>query len=733
MRWIALSLLSAAAGCSPSVEFGPGSSLLDNLSDATVITYPTSNLPPAIAARVQKPFPMMSSIPAESWGEERDAVPAEYSMRLQEAGDVRYWSAGAGRLPTVRGSTAEVFHGDRLLTWIQGAPFPGLHAWYDPAQEAVFALAKERPPGVELLFTADPKAVVADYEAGYGGTANPEAPRLTHRVELSSVSRPALLLPAPAVLSSPSGRLAADELELAVAVADRSYRLANGVLSSAPGGSDGVEFRLEVKTWARSTTVWRREVKRQELGQWIEANVDLRAFRDRKVTLILRTTPGASGDNAFDYALWSGLRFRGPARRLPDQPHVVLVVIDALRADRMSCYGSSRATTPRIDRWIRQRGVVFSDALATASWTLPSTASILTGLAPHQHGVYDTVNKLSDQTLSLATRLRASGYETYSFTDSPFFRRDWGLDQGFDRNQDDGDVSHWTKALEIIRSRRSERPLLVFLHTASVHAPYEFDSRFLDQRSVGRSRYYGQTITYENCIFPYLDGELDLSDADKRYINALYDASVARMDDVVGGFLEQLETVLDERPALVVFTTDHGEEFWEHNRMNHGDSLHGELLRVPFLVRFPEPRDIRVSADPVSHLDIVPTVLDYVGLDVPRILPGRSLRAPIPKNRPRTAQLTEKHYSLQLGAWKLIRGAERGPRWTPDSIELFDLAHDPGEQDNVADSEPARVDELDRLWKEYLLRYPAGNEYPARAAEPAPEALDSLRALGYVR
>jgi arylsulfatase A-like enzyme len=461
--------------------------------------------------------------------------------------------------------------------------------------------------------------------------------------------------------------------------------------------------------------------------------VDLRAFRDQKVTLVLRTTPGADGDNAFDYAVWSGLRLRGAARRLPDRPYVVLIDIDALRADRMSCYGSSRATTPRIDRWIRDKGVVFSDALATASWTLPSTASMLTGLAPHQHLVYDTVNKLSDQTISLATRLRASGYETYSFVDSPFFQRDWGFDQGFDVHRNNVDLSSWTKPLEIIRNRTSERPLFLFLHTALVHAPYEFDARFLDQHTVDRSRYHGQTITYENSIFPFLDGELDLSDADKRYINALYDAGVARMDVEVGGFLEQLETVLDDQPALIFFTTDHGEEFWEHNQMNHGDSLHGELLRVPFLVRFPEPRGIRVSADPVSLLDIVPTALDYVGLDVPRTLPGRSLRKPVPQNRPRAAQLTEKHYSLQLGTWKMIRGADAKPRWKPDPLELFNLAQDAAELDNVADSEPARVEQLDRLWKEYLLRYPATAEEPAPAGEIGPEELDSIRALGYVR
>jgi arylsulfatase A-like enzyme len=480
--------------------------------------------------------------------------------------------------------------------------------------------------------------------------------------------------------------------------------------------------------------VWKRVVAHDELGYWIEGKADLRAHRDREVTLILRTAPGASGDNAFDYAFWSGLRFRGRADRSPAHPHVVLVDLDTLRPDRMSCYQYRRPTTPRLDRWVHEHGVLYLDALAPSSWTLPSTASMFTGLAPPQHRIRSPESKLEANTPSLATYLRAAGYETYSFVaSSPFFRMGYGFDQGFDLNDSSGKIERWTDPLEIIRNRRSERPLFVFLHTYMVHAPYRFDPRFLDDtEDRGRSRFEGEAITYQNCITPYSDGKLDLSDADKHYITALYDAGVARMDEVAGRFLEQLEEALDGQPALAFVTADHGEEFWEHQGMGHGHSLHNELLRVPLLVRFPEPRDDPVSKDPVTLLDIVPTVLDYVGLEPSGVMPGTSLRRPISQHRVRVAEEGEYHYSVQIGAWKLIRGAYESPRWKPDRLQLFNLGEDPGELVNKAATEPDRVAELERLWKEFL-----SNHHFETEAQPSeglgPEDVKSLRALGYIR
>jgi arylsulfatase A-like enzyme len=414
---------------------------------------------------------------------------------------------------------------------------------------------------------------------------------------------------------------------------------------------------------------------------------------------------------------------------------VVLIDIDTMRPDRMGCYGYRRATTTHIDRWVEDHGVVFLDALAPSSWTPPSTTSMITGLAPHQHRVEDHDSGLATSTLSLASRLRAVGYETYSYVEGRFFGRKFGMDQGFDVNQANGGVERWMQALDLLRGRRSERPLFLFLHTYLVHAPYEWDPRFLSSLPTDNLQFAGKAVDYDNCIHPYSAGELELSDADKVHIEALYDAEIARMDDIVGGFLEELESALDGRSALVFLTADHGEEFWEHNGMGHGWTLYGELLRVPLLVRFPE-RGLRrppVSRDPVSLLDIVPTVLDYAGLDVPPTLPGRSLRKTIPGPRLRVAQLRgTDHRAVQFDRWKLIRGAPTRRRWTPEPVELYDLAADPGEVDNLSAEQPVLVEELDRRWREYLRGYAVAVEAPPAAA-PGSEELKSLRALGYVR
>jgi len=745
-------LAGLAAACSdrgtPAGPLRPGDGLLDALETSRVERYPESNLPPEILDLARRTLRVRTApIPVAEWMS-YGALPPDFAATLGSDTLVQHWFTRPPVNRTTKGGEVLVIgEGAALQAWKPGlAPFPGRSIWWDEASDMLHAFSEARPEGVSVEFEAEPSRVFGEFERALSGDVGldgreesgrrflPEASSLLRYDEIDKVSRRGLLLPAPASLSFPVVSWPSPELRVAVGLVDHAFRRVGDRVERTVGGSDGAEFALEIESEGKTREIWRRAARPGE--PVAEESVDLSDWIGRAFTLRLRTEPGPSGDPSFDYGIWGDLRLVGGAERRPERPHVILVVIDTLRADGLGAYGAGRPTSPRIDAWAASKATVFRDALATAPWTLPSVASILTGLTSRQHGVRARQDALAPDIPTIATRLAEAGYETRAVTGGAYLRPAFGLHRGFERY----DSRQWRRvprdeALAWIETRGSERPFFLFFHTYYPHAPYPFDEKFVDRDPPYKGWLAGREVTYPEVIDPYNEGTLDLEASDRRYVRALYDALVAEMDAFVGRFLERLEDLLEDEEFVVILTSDHGEEFFEHDQLGHGHSLFGELLRVPLLVRFPRGREGFAGevARPVSTLDVVPTLLEVAGLGRPEALAGRSLVGELPGRRARFAEepmhellaVVLEDHALLLGRRRRVRGSF-GP------VQLFDRDRDPGERENLHERLPEKVGELTRILERFQERYgPVGTE-GRPSSSPDSDILRKLQELGYL-
>jgi len=388
-----------------------------------------------------------------------------------------------------------------------------------------------------------------------------------------------------------------------------------------------------------------------------------------------------------------------------DRVPVVLFLVDTLRADRLGCYGHDRATSPRLDAFA-EGAVTFESCFANSTWTKPATASILTGLWPSEHGAVHAVSSLPAAHVTLAETLSEAGYSTAGFGANGFvFAPAHGFEQGFDvfesswkREEDDGrdplraDVVV-DAALAWLRAHDGG-PFLLYLHVVDPHDPYTppegWRERFSPVRSEG-------PWDDERLSAPPSAGTSPPTDALQRMLD-LYDAEIAFADAQFGRLLDELEAS-GHGDSLVLFLSDHGEEFLDHAGWGHNPRMYQEVLRVPLVVRFPgeahELTGVRHGAA-VSQIDVLPTILDTLDIRVPDAAEGRSLLEPLfCSSPPPPLVLAESDYrgevrkALVHERWKYVRA------WAPDELELlFDLESDPGEERNLVEEHRAEADSL---------------------------------------
>jgi arylsulfatase A-like enzyme/Tfp pilus assembly protein PilF len=383
---------------------------------------------------------------------------------------------------------------------------------------------------------------------------------------------------------------------------------------------------------------------------------------------------------------------------------VVLISVDTLRADRLPAYGYRGVSTPALDALARD-SIVFESAYAQAPLTLPSHATLLTGLLPTQHGVRDNVGfRLAPLHATIAAALKERGYATGAAVSSFALRRDRGLAAGFDMYDDDfgpGSLDEragpaTVKRLESFVESHADRPLFLFLHLYEPHTPYAPPEPFREA-----------------------------------YPTRPYDGEVAAADAAVGGFVAFLkERGLYDR-ALIVFLSDHGEGLGDHGEDEHGVFLYRETIRVPLFVKPPgsSGKTRRVHA-PVGLIDVFPTVAEAAGFPVGKELPGLSLAGGFvdgSNSRPRRIYSETLYPRLQLG-WSDLAALtdDRFSYIEAPRPELYDLVADPGEKRDLA---PARPPALRSMRAELLAL-----QKPAAAPEKqSSEELEKLGSLGYIR
>ncbi|GJM22955.1 MAG: hypothetical protein DHS20C15_28700 [Planctomycetota bacterium] len=572
-------------------------------------------------------------------------------------------------------------------------------------------------------------------DASGGDATTPDArpaPRaLRQQLVLDRQARDGVLVPVPSELALDITALPATKLQVVTGVAARTYARddAGQVLQSVEQELP-IRFALEVQSFdGTRERLW--EHTATAAAGFEEHLLSVAAFRDQGVRLRLLTEIVGDAQGRRPYAFWSGLELQGGEVRstgAPTQNSVVIVQVDGLRADRLSVLGAPRATTPGLEAWAAERATVYEHAVSPANWTLPATASLLSGLAPHQHGALRFPQGVGESTPTLASRLRGAGFESFALSEGGYVSGTFGLLRDFDVFvQQPFQQTDWQSALDWLDARSGERPVFLYLHTYLVHAPWTADLRYEDPLQPYDGPFAGRDISHDWIIRPFEAGQLELTPSDQRYVRDLYDASVARFDEFFEDFRAQLDARLDPAQRVLVLSSDHGMELFDHGKVEYGRSLHRELLDVPLLIESPGSSSGARVQRPVSLLDVVPTVLDWTGLPVPPELPGESLRTLPSERRLRVSQHGATAFAVHFDGWKLLVDTSEQPA----AAQLFDLSSDPGETRDLATSNPEWVRRLRDMLDDYLAHYrPVGRAAQGREVDAL--LLDELRDLGYL-
>jgi len=482
-----------------------------------------------------------------------------------------------------------------------------------------------------------------------------------------------------------------------------------------------------------------------EPDRWVPVRARIPAGLGSPLTFHFSVTyPSGLKETRRSTAVWAVPRIN---REVWDErPNVLLVVFDTLRADHTQIYGYPRATTPFLSKLAAQ-GAVLETLIAPYPSTLTSHWSMFTGLDPPHHGGYPGSKKHPSDT-TLAELLHRAGYRTAAFTEGGYVHSFFGFSRGFDSYHNGPDQGTdefngsapetFARALEWIRHDADSR-FFMFLQTYQVHAPYTPPPEYLAMFEKGYSGPWAQAFPVQ-ASFSVNNEEVSLSAAQIRHIGALYDAEIRYLDDSFARFWTQLETLGIPEDTLVVILSDHGEDLMEHGWLHHGTTVYDPALRVPFVVRWPGhvPAGARLDCQR-PMVDVMPTLLDLIDLEVPKALDGQSFAEDLGqgrcrKSRPAFTELLSSPYeregklpitSLRQGGWKLIR-----PR-SGRAQELYDLSLDAEEKENQVDRKPKLAARMARAIDAYLSRARKDREDSA-APDLTPAVRERLRGLGYV-
>jgi arylsulfatase A-like enzyme len=422
----------------------------------------------------------------------------------------------------------------------------------------------------------------------------------------------------------------------------------------------------------------------------------------------------------------------------PAPRSLLLIVVDTVRADHLGLYGYARPTSTALDAWA-QDAAVFERAYASSPWTLPSFGSIFTGQPPAVHGAGTRLDPgpkpnfapLPRELPALAARLREHGFATAALVENPFLHPDFGVARGFEsyrylfRGFDAPPrADRMVEAALRWLGERDERPFFLMLHLMAPHAPYDPPR---DVRGTFTAGYTGRFKIPFAGIAPFSAAQVNASPADRGFIAGAYDEELLGVDRALARLFAAVASERFGERLLVILTSDHGEELFDHGAFEHGHSLHDELLRIPLVVRAPGVRAARIDA-PVSHVDLLPTILDALALPAPPGLAGVSLWPLLRGGSPPPERV--------LASERLLWGPEGRAwlRWPWKAIEmqgaaplLFRLDEDPGETRDLSARDASELATLRRL-----------GEARASAPSPAPDAAaidaatrEQLESLGY--
>lgn len=405
-------------------------------------------------------------------------------------------------------------------------------------------------------------------------------------------------------------------------------------------------------------------------------------------------------------------------------PNIIIIMIDTLRADHLGCFGYERNTTPNIDR-LASESLNFKRAISASSWTPPSVTSILTGLYPTAHtnqppkrfsSAVQLGNQIPDSVRLLPEMLKVKNYRTAAISSNPWISKEFNFNKGFDRfyyakHIDAEKVVALGKKEVDLFSQDQEKPFFLYLHLIDPHEPY---------------------LTHADFKFNGALGEREYSEEMMNKIN-LYDGEIQYTDAQLGVFLNYLKDKKLYENTIIVLVSDHGEAFNEHGSFGHGFNLHIEEVHVPLIIKtLGAPGVVEES---VSHVDIVPTLLSLVGINLPKYLVGQSLldakalatRSGVYSEVYRVFR--QRAFSTAVGERLIVEmGDTSNPKNSMDKKGLYDLIKDPHELNSIDD--PI----VDAELRSYLESIVSRNTplYAPKEVKIQDKTVEQLETLGYI-
>jgi arylsulfatase A-like enzyme len=521
----------------------------------------------------------------------------------------------------------------------------------------------------------------------------------------------------------------------------------------AKAGSRSTTFSVFVVAEGREIPVFKKNVVLgpEKVLAISKESLDLSSFAGREVVIRLIT----KGDEQ-SLAFWINPILRTTRE---DARFVILISLDTLRADHLGCYGYGRDTSPNMDALARD-GVRFSRVMAASSWTLPSHISLMTGLNPVNHGVVAPELRLDAGVPTLAEVLKDRGFYNAALTGGGLVSGFFGFNKGFDSFRVVGEIKDTDAAgrlgetaAGLIRANR-DRNLFLFLHSYQIHAPFSPKEPF--------NRYYLR----EGAKWDKIDTEPLRFNFEKRYVPVpedlrlnivdLYDAEIRYTDEsLIGSLVERLKSLGIYDRTMIILTSDHGEEFFEHGSWLHSHSVYDEVVRVPLIVKFFGSRNAgKTVDDPVRGVDVMPTICRELGIRaLPGPVDGESLleRADGSGSGNSAAKIgvsalasyaMNKHTPAKMALLRFPYKFIWNAPFSSDDLafygafpppfhetEIYDLSRDPGEKADLAASRP----DLVRKFRELMAPFRVPKKKTgARKSGIGEDFEKQLKTLGYL-
>ncbi len=436
-----------------------------------------------------------------------------------------------------------------------------------------------------------------------------------------------------------------------------------------------------------------------------------------------------------------------------ERPNVVVIIMDTVRQDHLSCYGHDRKTTPFLDK-LATKGRLYRNAYSTSCWTVPAHASLFTGLYPVSHGTHWEHLSLSEDLVTLPEVLRELGYATVGFAENGWINKRNGFRQGFDLLRRRKPFS--TKGIKSFKKslkNMGDKPFFAFINLNAAHDPYKppkpFFNMFLSDPA------YANTVRVD-FLAPRVKGSGFPSKKELTHLSEHYDAEIRYVDHTIRRIAKELKKRDLWKKTLFIVTADHGESLGEHEHLQHQFYLYEHLVRIPLIIHYPSlfPPGSHDS-NPVSLIDVFPTVLRALEIDPGQfsiqghsLLPGETMpERPILgeyylhagftgaekfsseefKHPLIREQLFRRLKSIRVGDFKWVEGSN-------GTKELYNIAEDPGEMRNLADHSDFSdtAEKLRIILGEQLEQYQRQVSTDFEANPIDEKTIEIMKSLGYL-